>query len=405
MQLLEKKVHKTWLMCNKSSPHGQYFVEGSVLGCNTNPHVHSTDLKESPSCGTAFNSTLLRQRSFSLRFRWKIDVSLCFTWPCWAASIFEPESKCVSFGGEVRLVSSSLWLIISKTPWSAPRTCGSESCIMTSRCHDDDLSSAPSATDPWLTLPVHWGHGLLAHHRPLHLYSCPIFSQVAISVKGTPEPWPYNSRLSSSLTSWTSTLNQLTHHHTWSPHRIPNTSPIQTPSPRHSELLSSFPYPKPFFSNISLNSQAHEPTHLLTAPTCFTDGVLGRKTKEQGLRQRAWEWPLLPSTDSTLPLIKIPLSSTEHHTTTRQTVMKNLRWNNQTGFYGALFFLPFWDDSSESSLPFCSGDLDVLHHQKPLDTRSLILHHQILPPLHLHWLILSAVTVNCIHLPLRQSAC
>lgn len=35
----------------------------------------------------------------------------------------------------------------------------------------------------------------------------------------------------------------------------------------------------------------------------------------------------LPSTDSTLPLIKTQLSSTEHHTTTRQTVMKNLRWN------------------------------------------------------------------------------
>ena len=115
----------------------------------------------------------------------------------------------------------------------------------------------------------------------------------------------------------------------------------------------------------------------------------------------------LPSTDSTLPLIKTQLSSTEHHTTTRQTVMKNLRWIiNQTWFLWSPLFLPFWDDSSESSLPFCSGDLDVLHHQKPLDTRSLILHHQISPPLHLHRSILPCCDSE-LHpfSPLRQSAC
>lgn len=219
-------------------PTGNTLLRASVLGCNTNPHVHSTDLKGVLPVGQLSIALFIETEIILLRFRWK-SMSLCAS-----RGPAEQQASWAGIGvlwGEVRLVSSSLWLTISN-PWPWPRTCGSESCIMTSRCHDDDLSSAPSATDPgshflsteatgsWLTtvlppvlLPpssAKWLSPWRAHRNPDH-------TTVAWAHHSLPEPLPWISR-------WPTITPE--------PSSYPQYS-LQSgkrSSPPHSELLSSF---------------------------------------------------------------------------------------------------------------------------------------------------------------------
>ena len=175
---------------------------------------------------------------------------------------------------------------------------------------------SPEATGSWLITVLSTGT------------PAPIFSQVAVSVKDTPEPWPHNSPLSSSLTSLflypESAADPPSHP---DPSRYPQYFPnSNTPSPPLRASLK-LPYPKPF-SNISLNIQAHEPTTFSLSLHTLQTGFWGERLKTVRPQARGLGSDhSLPSIDSTLPLIKTQLSFTEHHTTTRQTAMKNLRWN------------------------------------------------------------------------------
>lgn len=159
-----------------------------------------------------------------------------------------------------------------------PRTCGSESCIMTSHCHDDDMSSAPSATDPRLTLLVHWGHGLLAHHRPLHRYSCPHLQPSGRLREGHTRTLTTQQSLEL-ITHFPVPLSWISCWPTLTPGPL-TVSPILlqfkhslTATQSFSQASLSKALQQYFFKHPS--PWAH---HLLTVFTCFTDGVLGRKT-------------------------------------------------------------------------------------------------------------------------------
>lgn len=160
---------------------------------------------------------------------------------------------------------------------------------MTSRCHDDDLSSAPSATDPRLTLPVHWGHGLLAHHRPLHLYSCPHLQPSGHLREGHTG----TLTIQQSLELITHFLNLYPESAADPPsHLEPSLYPqyfsnSNAPSPPLRASLQ-LPYPKPF-SNISLNSQAHEPTTFSQSLHALQTGFWGERQNSKASGKRAWE--------------------------------------------------------------------------------------------------------------------